>query len=225
MISRKQQKTRMVPIVLALVLAGCAAREAGSTTEDADPSGEPAVPEAQRIRGEALVGKDGYGLTPCGSDRQRILLLSPQSRIFLDRFLESGGKLEFFMDAWVREKEGKLEVVAIERAHTEGPRCDSAPEPAQFVASGTEPFWSLQLSPTGWLLQRPDSPPLQVDAAPAKVGAGYVWSSVSPKATVEIMPGYCADGMADAASAWQAKISLGELQLAGCAHRGELPLP
>lgn len=225
MISRKHQKIRMVPIVLALALTGCAAREAGSATEDAGPSGEPAAAEVQRIRGEALVGKDGYGLTPCGSDQQRILTLSPQSQIFLDRFLQSGGKLEFFLDAWTREKEGKLEVVAIERALTEGPRCDSAPEAAQFVASGTEPFWSLRLSPTGWLLQRPDNPPLQVQTVPAKIGAGYAWTSVAPKATVEILPGYCADGMADAASAWQAKISLGDLQLAGCAHRGQLPLP
>jgi putative lipoprotein len=226
MISRNRQKTRMAQVLLASVLAGCAAREAGSAKGDDDPSGEPAAAEAQRIRGEVLVGKDGYGLTPCGSDRQRILTLSSQPRIFLDRFLESGGKLEFFLDAWVREKEGKLEVVAIERAHTEGPRCGAALEAAQFIASGTEPFWSLQISPTGWLLQRPDSPPLQVAAAaPTKIGAGYAWTSVAPKAKVEILPGYCADGMADAASAWQAKISLGDLQLAGCAHRGELPLP
>jgi uncharacterized membrane protein len=225
MISYKLRKIRMVPIVLALVLAGCVAREAGSAAEDAEPSSKPAAPELQRIRGEAIVGKDGYGLTPCGSDRQRILTPSSQSQIFLDRFLESGGKLEFFLDAWVREKEGKLEVVAIERAHTEGPRCDFAPETAQFVASGTEPFWSLRLSATGWLLQRPDSPPLQVQAVPTKISAGYAWTSVTPKAMVEILPGYCADGMADAASAWQAKISLGDLQLAGCAHRGELPLP
>ena len=225
MILRKPQKTQMVLIVLALVLTSCAAREAGSATGDADPSGEPAAAEVQRMRGEALVGKDGYGLTPCGSDRQHILALSPQPQIFLDRFLQSGGKLEFFLDAWVRQKEGKLEVVTIERAHTEGPRCDSALEAAQFVASGTEPFWSLQLSPTGWLLQRPDNPPLQVAATPTKVGAGYAWTSVAPKATVEILPGYCADGMADAASAWQAKVSLGDLQLAGCAHRGQLPLP
>jgi len=225
MISCKHQKTRMVLVVLALVLTGCAGREAGSTTENPEPSGEPTAPEVQRIRGEALVGKDGYGLTPCGGDQQRILTFSPQSQLFLDRFLESGGNLEFFLDAWAREKEGKLEVVAIERAHTEGPRCDSAPEAAQFVARGTEPFWSLQLSSTGWLLQRPENPPLQVEAAPTKVGTGYTWTSLAPKATVEILPGYCADGMADAASAWQAKISLGDLRLAGCAHRGELPLP
>ena len=225
MVSRKSRQIRMAAIVLAVFLTGCAAREASSAAEDAEPPAKPATPELQRIRGEALVGKDGYGLTPCGSDRQRILTLSPQSKIFLDRFLESGGKLEFFLDAWVREKDGKLEVAMIERAHTEGPRCDSALEAAQFVASGTEPFWSLQLSPTGWLLQRPDNPPLQVEAALNRVGEGYAWTSAAPDATVEILPGYCADGMADAASAWQAKISLGAARLTGCAHRGELPLP
>lgn len=209
-------------VLLSLALTGCAVHEAGSGTE---PPPEPSAPAVQRIRGEALVGKDGYGLTPCGSDQQRILILSPQSRTFLDRFLESGGKLEFFLDVWAREKGGKLEVIAIERAHTEGPRCNASREEAQFVASGTEPFWSMQISPSGWLLQRPDSPPFQVQAAPTRIGAGYVWTSASPKATVEITPGYCADGMADAASAWQAKVTLEGLQLAGCAHRGELPLP
>ncbi|MGH8025978.1 MAG: hypothetical protein ACREO0_04530 [Pseudoxanthomonas sp.] len=215
----------MILILMALALSGCAARETGSATGSADPPGEPSVAEVRRIRGEALVGKDGYGLTPCGSDRQRILALSAEAQVFLDRFLQPGGKLEFFLEAWAREKDGKLEVVAIERAHTEGPRCEAAREQVQFVASGTEPFWSLQLSPTGWLLQRPDSPPLQVQATPAKRGAGYAWASASPQSTVEIVPGYCADGMADAASAWQAKVSLGDLRLTGCAHRGELPLP
>ena len=207
---------------LMLALAGCAVREGGSAAES---PAEPSAPAVQRVRGEALVGKDGYGLTPCGTDRQRILLLSPQSRTFLDRFLESGGKLEFFLDAWAREKDGKLEVIAIERAHTEGPRCNAAREEAQFVASGTEPFWSLHLSSTGWVLRRPDNPPLQVQAIPSKIAAGYVWTSASPKTVVEITPGYCADGMADAASAWRAKVALEGVELAGCAHRGELPLP
>lgn len=225
MISRQCPKIGVVLAAMALALTGCAAPGDAPATGDTDPSGGSSPPEMRRIRGEAIVGKDGYGLTPCGSDRQRILALSPQARIFLDRFLEPGGKLEFFLDVWAKEKEGKLEVVAIERAHTEGPRCDAAPEEAQFVASGTEPFWSLELSPTGWVLQRPDSAPLHAQSIAAKTGEGYVWASDSPKATVELAPGYCADAMADAASAWQAKVSLGDLRLTGCAHRGELPLP
>lgn len=225
MIPRTYPQAPVILAVLAFALVGCAASRDDPATGDTDPPGGSSVPEIQRVRGEAIVGKDGYGLTPCGSDRQRILVLSPPAKIFLDRFLEPGGKPEFFLDVWTKEKDGKLEVVAIERAHTEGPRCDAAREQAQFVANGTEPFWSLQLSPTGWILQRPDHAPLQAEANSTKAGAGYAWISDSPKARVELVPGYCADAMADAASAWQARVSLGDSQLSGCAHRGELPLP
>ena len=225
MISPKQSIVTMAMVTMTVGLSACAGHGNGSATEGVDSSAGHSASGLQRIRGEALVGKDGYGLMPCGSDRQRILALSPQARSFMDRFQAPTGKPEFFLEAWAKEKDGKLEVISIERAHTEGPRCDAAPEQAQFIASGTEPFWSLQLTSTGWLLQRPDSPPLQVVASPEKIGDGYTWSSVSPQARVEITPGYCADGMADAASAWQARIDLGEVQLAGCAHRGQLSSP
>jgi uncharacterized membrane protein len=217
MVPRNRPKT-ITGVVLGLALCSCAAGASPS-------SGEPLAEEVRRIRGEALAGKEGYGLVLCGSERQRSLALSPSAKVFLDRFLQTGHKPEFFLDAWAREKNGKLEIIAIERAHTEGQRCDAAPDPAQFVASGTEPFWSLQLSPSGGVLQRPDQPPLQFGTVATKIDAGYVWKSTAPAATVKITPGYCEDGMAAAASAWQATISLGDLRLAGCAHRGELPLP
>ncbi|MET1163031.1 MAG: hypothetical protein ABWY48_10885, partial [Pseudoxanthomonas sp.] len=204
-------------------LGGCVARDEGSLKESTAPSA--AIPPLQRIRGEALIGKDGYGFTPCGSDRQRILAIAPPAKAFLDRFLAPGGKPEFFLDAWAREKVGRLEVVGIERAHTEGPRCDAAREEVQFVARGNEPFWSLQVTPHVWQLQRPDQPLLSATAVPTKVGAAYVWNSISPPAKVEITQGYCADGMADAVSAWQASIDLGDRRLTGCAYRGELSLP
>ncbi|MET0655310.1 MAG: hypothetical protein ABWY94_07045 [Pseudoxanthomonas sp.] len=223
MFTREHSAIRAALAAAALALSGCAAQDEGSIKDNvSQPAG---IAPIQRIRGEALIGKDGYGFTPCGSDRQRILVLVAPARDFLERFLEPGGKPEFFVDAWAREKEGKLEVVGIERAYTEGPRCGAAREEVQFVARGTEPFWSLQVAPSGWQLQRPDQPLLSVTGVPIKQGPAYAWSSVSPEATVEIVPGYCADGMADAASAWQARVSVGELRLSGCAYRGELRLP
>lgn len=197
----------------------------GTSHTGGNPPSGPLDTALQRIQGEVVVDKDGYGLAPCGGGRQRILALSAQARDFIDRFQAPAGKPEFFLDAWTREQGGKLEVVAIERAHTEGPRCDAVSGQAQFVASGTEPFWSLRVLPTGWVLERPDSPPLQATIAAEKSGNGYAWISASPKARVELTPGYCADGMADAASAWQVRIELGDVRLTGCAHRGELPLP
>lgn len=221
---RTEPGTMVALAAMAIGLGACAGHGGGPAAGGDSPSAPAATP-LQRIRGEAVAGKDGYGLTPCGGERQRILALSAAAKGFIDRFQAPAGKPEFFLDAWTREQSGKLEVVAIERAHTEGPRCDIALEQARFVASGTEPFWSLRVSPTGWRLERPDSPPLQVTAAAEPVGSGYAWASASPKARVELTPGYCADGMADAASAWQAKVELGDLRLSGCAHRGDLPLP
>lgn len=218
-------KRTIVLVAITVGLGACAGQGNGPDAAGGDSPSTPSTTALQRVRGEVVMGKDGYGLTPCGGDRQRILALSAQAKDFIDRFQAPAGKPEFFLDAWARERGGKLEVVAIERAHTEGPRCDAAPEQAQFVASGTEPFWSLRVSPTGWLLERPDSPPLQAMAAAEKIGSGYAWVSASPKAKVELTPGYCADGMADAASAWQTRIELGDVRLTGCAHRGELPLP
>lgn len=224
--SRTHPKRTIVLAAMAVGLSACAGQSSGPVAgSGGDSSPSPSSTDLQRIRGEVVVGKDGYGLTPCGGDRQRILALSAQAKAFVDRFQAPAGKPEFFLDAWAREQGGKLEAIAIERAHTEGPRCDAAPEQAQFVATGTEPFWSLRLSPADWLLQRPDSAPLQVTASQEQVGDGYAWVSTSPQAKVEITPGYCADGMADAASAWQARIELGDTRLTGCAHRGELPLP
>lgn len=222
---RTHPKRTIVLAAMAVGLGACAGQGNGPDAAGGDSSSTPSTTALQRIRGEVVVGKDGYGLTPCGGDRQRILALSAQAKDFIDRFQAPAGKPEFFLDAWAREQGGKLEVIAIERAHTEGPRCDAAPEHAQFVASGTEPFWSLRIAPTGWLLERPDIPPLQAMAMAEKIGSGYAWASASPKAKVELTPGYCADGMADAASAWQASIELGDVRLTGCAHRGELSLP
>lgn len=223
--SQIRSKIMIALLAMAVGLSACAGRSSGPVAGDGGDSSPPSDTDLQRIRGEVVVGKDGYGLTPCGGDRQRILALSAQAKAFIDRFQAPAGKPEFFLDAWAREQGGKLEVVAIERAYTEGPRCDAAAEQAQFVASGTEPFWALRVAPTGWLLERPDGPPLQAMAAAEKIGDGYAWASASPKARVELTPGYCADGMADAASAWQASLELGDARLTGCAHRGELPLP
>lgn len=223
--SRTYPKRTIALAAMAVGLCACAGHGNGPAEGGGDSPSGPSTTALQRIRGEVVVGKDGYGLTPCGGDQQRILTLSVQAEDFIDRFQAPAGKPEFFLDAWAREQGSKLEVVAVERAHTEGPRCDATLEQAQFVASGTEPFWSLRVAPTGWLLERPDSPSLQAVAAAEKIGSGYAWTSASPKAKVELTPGYCADGMADAASAWQARIELGDARLTGCAHRGGLPLP
>ena len=217
----------------AVLLSACGgeANTEGQSTPVVDgPAAPAAVPDAsgsglQRLRGEVVAGKDGYGLTPCGSDGQRIVTFAPDAQAFVDRFAGPDGHPAFFLDGWARERDGKLVVESVERAHTEGPRCDAALEDAVFVARGSEPFWSLSLTAVGWELQRPGEAAISATATPAKNGDGYAWESAAPAARVEIAPGQCADGMADAVSGWQAKLSLDGKTFIGCARRGALPLP
>lgn len=201
----------------------------GTTTQPGELPAGTTSPAAgsplQRLRGEALVGKDGYGVTPCGSQQQKIARFAPSAQEFIDRFLEPGGRLEFFLDGWVHEENGQLLFESVERAHVEGPRCDREPEDAAFVARGNEPFWSLSLTANDWELQRSGAEPLRAEAKSAKAGDGYVWESAAPAAKVELVPGYCADSMADAASAWQARLTLDGETLSGCAWRGAQALP
>lgn len=207
------------------LLAACGGTTAPASGPPAGEAPAAATPVLQRLRGEAVVGKDGYGVTPCGSQRQRIVRFAPAAQDFIDRFMEPGGRLEFFFDGWASEQDGQLVVEAVERVHTEGLRCDRELEVAVFAARGNEPFWSLSLTATGWELQRPDAEPLRADAGATKAGESYVWESVAPASRVELTPGYCADGMADAATAWQARLTLGEEVLSGCAWRGAQALP
>lgn len=215
--------------VTASACGGAANSSAGETLASAQLparqiAASPSVTGLERLRGEAVVGKDGYGVTPCGSERQRIVEFAPEAQAFIDRFLDPGGRLAFFFDGWAREHEGKLAIESVERMHTEGSRCDAPVEQAVFIARGNEPFWSLSLSATEWELQRPGEEALRVRAPATKVDADYVWESPAPAAKVEIVPGYCADGMADAVSGWAARLTLEGKVLTGCAHRGALPL-
>lgn len=221
--------------IAATLLVACV--QPSPQRSDADgpaASGVPATSEPEsvpaamrRIRGELVVGKDGYGLTPCDRARQRMVLFSTPAQAFVDRFLAAGGTRAFFLDGWgMAGADGRIAIERIERLHTEGPRCDRAIGDAVFVARGNEPFWALRVLPDRVVLERPDADPVEAAArAIALDGGGYRWQADSPVITVTLRPGYCADGMADAASAWQARVTLSGVELAGCAHRGTRPLP
>ena len=69
----------------------------------------------QRIRGEVIVGKDGYGLTLCGQDKQQIITFSPTAQEQVDRYLEGGGALQFLVEGQAQRENGALQVITIKR--------------------------------------------------------------------------------------------------------------
>ncbi len=195
--------------------------------ETAPAATAPADAIEQRVRGNGVMGKDGYGITLCGESSQRIVDFGPGAAAVLDTFLK-GGAREFFIDAWATPgTDDRLAVTRIERIYTEGPGCDEPLSSAALVARGTEPFWSVRSGPDGVILERPGVAPVTgpftgvIDAE-----GGHRIESETPagKLIVQLTSVPCSDGMSDSIYGWTAKASLRNEEWSGCAFAG-LPAP
>lgn len=83
-------------------------------------------PGDQRLRGVVIVGKDGFGFTPCGSEQQRIARFSPQAQMAIDRHLDQGGALEFFIEGRATVEGDRLLVDALDRIDDDTSECERA---------------------------------------------------------------------------------------------------
>jgi putative lipoprotein len=221
------------PALLALAviatLAACGKKDAEPAATVAPPATTPtpgpvAPAPLARFRGQAVMGKDGWGLTVCGDPQQKIITFKPEAQAVLDGFLAGGAK-EFFLDGWGNEIDGKPEFVSIDRVYTEGPGCDEKDlGMALFRAKGNEPFWAIDVTPSGVILQRPDQENLTFEYQPlAKADDGTrTFKSELPdnKLELTLVPGKCSDGMSDAVYGWTATGTINGEAFKGCAYSG-----
>lgn len=177
-----------------------------------------------RLRGQGVMGKDGYGVTPCGETLQRIVAFGPDAAKVLDSFLASGAH-EFFIDAWAGPGNGEhLAVSRIERIYSEGPGCDESLAGTVFVARGNEPFWSVSSGKDGVTLERPGVPAvtgpfngvIDIDGGGKRIES----ETTSGTLVVQFTPATCSDGMSDAIYGWTAKASLRNEEWSGCGFAG-----
>lgn len=182
-----------------------------------------ADPGLQRVRGNAVMGKDGYGITPCGETTQRIADFGPDAAPVLDGFLASGAR-EFFIDAWASPgADGRLAITRIERVYTEGPSCDEALGGVVFFARGNEPFWSVRSGQDGVVLERPGAVAVSGPfngVTESNGGRRIVSETPDGPLVVELTPLPCNDGMADAIYGWTAKATLRNEEWSGCGYAG-----
>jgi len=183
----------------------------------------PTAPAALDLRGQAVLGKDGYGITPCGESAQRIMQLVPSAKPFLDKFLE-GGAHEFFVEAEAEPTpDGALRVLRFHRLYTEGPGCSAPLNSMRFAAWGNEPFWAAVDAGEALRLERPGAEPLVAQPRTAREdGADWVVEGAvaGGKLSLRLSPGFCSDGMSDTLYAWSATVEAPDLQLKGCGFRG-----
>jgi len=175
------------------------------------------------LRGKAILGKDGYGITPCGEQAQRIMEISPEAQPFLDTYLK-GGAHEFFVEAEGEDtNNGHVRVTRFHRLYSEGPGCEAQLDPNAFVAWGNEPFWAASDTGGGLRLERPGADALVAVNSEARVENGeWVVEGQTAKGalSVRLVPGECRDGMSDALYAWSASAHFGDTELKGCGFPG-----
>ena len=229
----------------ALLLAACkpaAEAPAADAATPAPPAGvtavaPPTLPIAAaaaetvagtRLRGTGIMGKDGYGITLCGEDQQRIAVLEAQAQGMLDGFL-AGGAHEFVVDGW-GDLVGmdKVHVTTLERIGTVGEAggCDARGGGFTFRAHGNEPFWSLDVTGDELVLTRPDQGELRGKVTELTQTHGirsFSASTPSGLLTIRLSPATCNDGMADGLFAWRAEATLAAEKFTGCAYSGDSP--
>jgi len=224
-------RTALLALAVTATLAACGKKDADTAAVPAAaPAAAPAAPAAPppplaRFRGQAVMGKDGWGLTVCGDPAQKIVTFTPEAQATLDGFLAGGAKKEFFLDAWGNDNDGKPELVAIDRVYTEGPGCDEKDlGMALFRAKGNEPFWTVDVTPSGVIITRPEHETLTFEYQPlAKDDKGVrTFKGEMPDGKLELTltPGKCTDGMSDTVYGWNAMAVIDGEQLKGCAYSG-----
>ena len=102
---------------------------------------------------------------------------------------------------------------------------------ATIKLSGTEPFWSLTITPIdGSRHQASYSTPDNIEGAQFEVerfagnnGLGFNGELDGKPVQVAITPGECSDGMSDHSYPFVATLAMGEQTLFGCAEASEAP--
>ena len=184
----------------------------------------PAGPRAMRLRGAGLMGKDGYGITLCGEQSQRITTIDPPAQAVLDAFLASGAR-EFRVDAWGDFiGRDKLRIRSFERLATEGLGCDERESRFTVKANGTEPFWHLEIDGGQGSFSRPDHEEAMGAVKDLSTGDGtlrYEIDTLAGRIQATVSPGACSDGMSDTTYGWNAEVVTAGETLKGCAVTGQ----
>lgn len=178
-----------------------------------------------RLRGVGVVGKDGYGITLCGEQAQRITTLDPAAQAVLDAFIGASRPREFRLDArgdFVGRD--KLRIRRFERLATEGLDCDERESRFTVKANGTEPFWHLAIDGGQGSFSRPDHDEASgavKDTTDADGTRHYEMDTLAGHIMATISPGTCNDDMADMTYGWKAEVVTAGETLKGCAYTGQ----
>lgn len=229
-------------VALLVFTSGCEPAEEG--TDSATGTEEERVAQVAEgdvvLRGFVVLGPEVRSIKPCEEERE--LWVVPVADLtmayeelsgepYAPVFVEVEGRLGPAPEAgFGTDYDGLLTVRSLRRAApaAESLACGEDVSGFAFRASGVEPFWHLQITPSGMVYSTPDIPETRFStAAPFIEGGGWVYESEStgPESLslrVTFQPGRCQDTMVGAIYSWSASVELAGETLRGCAWMGAL---
>ncbi len=229
-------------LVLAGLLLGTACAPAEEAREAPPVEEEGAEVEAgpRVIRGFLVLGAEVRSIKPCGEDRElwvipvaevtdayEALAREPSGPVYV----EVEGVVGPTPDAGPASRfEEQLRARELRRAApaAESRGCEEDLSDVAFRAAGVEPFWSLEVRPSGIVFSTPEIPRTVFDgASPTMVSGGWVYESVAAgpeplSLRVQVQPGRCTDSMVGTIYRWTATVVIGGETRRGCAWEGAL---
>lgn len=198
-----------------------------------------ATTESATLRGSLVWGHEIRSFRECGATEAAWVVDEADGRVRkLYEQLASAPYQELFFEVrgvrgppvdegFAADYAASVTVLEVRRAELEGRGCDDDLTAIEYRAAGTEPFWSLEISPAGLALSRPD-PPGRVEWArrdPEAAENLLVFrstdSSLGP-IEVELTESACVDAMSGALFPLTAEVRLADEILHGCSLEGDL---
>jgi uncharacterized membrane protein len=192
------------------------------------------------IRGFVVLDSEVRSIKPCGEEGE--LWVNPVSDLTMvyeelrrelsgPVFVEVEGRLGAAPSTGPgSDRDGLLTVRSLRRAApaAERLRCEEDVSGFSFRASGREPFWHIQMTPSAIVYATQDLPETRfAGAEPFLAEGGWVYESrgtgpESLQIRATLTPGRCRDAGVEAIYSWSATIELpGEIRR-GCAWMGDL---
>lgn len=195
-------------------------------------TGQPANPPVDvRLQGELSVEQGQLFLKPCDEQR-RFRLIDAGAGDLAQEVNQLGGAsgspvfadLKGQLGADPQGGAGQFLASQIYRLQIEGHGCNDVNFPMLSVrASGNEPFWSLDVSPHGLVLTRPNHAPLALPYLEERLPEGSLHLSSEAndlRLSLWLTPQRCVDDMSGAVRHLSAELRLGEQRFTGCAYHG-----
>lgn len=101
------------------------------------------------------------------------------------------------------------------------PTDPAVPFRQDFVLSGTEPFWRVDVKGTTLVLTRPDPEPAVTGANASLAASSGKATWTTPALTATVTAKTCSDGMSDRVYPYEAVVKVGDLELKGCGISAE----